>query len=139
MTEEILNYLLSFASLILGTGWLFTWRANKKKANGEATQAEGEGWAVQQKVYRQTIEDMNGICERIREDRNHLREDRDLLRNENEALRKKYKEMEDKMDKMQSELERHERMIEALTPFLCGKPACLTREKVTLENNENDD
>lgn len=134
MTGEILNYLLSFASLILGTGWLFTWRANKKKANGEAAQAEADGWAAQQKVYQQTIEDMNGICERIREDRNHLRDDRNMLRDENEALQKKYKEMEGKMDKMQDEITRLDRMVESFTPMLCGNPTCMKRIKLDVDD-----
>ena len=137
MNGDFLNYLLSFASLILGTGWIFTWRAYKRKANGEAIQVEADGWAKQQAVYQKTIDDLEGICDRIREDRNHLRDDRNMLRDENEELRKKYNEMEKRMNKMQEEVMRLERMIESLTPFLCGK-ACTNRTTITIDDDKDD-
>ena len=130
-----LEFLLALATLVLGTGWLFTYRAFKRKANGEATQVEADGWAKQQEVYQKTIEDMQGICDRIREDRNHLRDDRNMLREDNDEMRKKYKTMEEQMDKMQQEIIRLERMIEGLTPLLCGSPTCLKRIKVDVEGN----
>ena len=137
MTGEMMNYLLSFATLILGTGWLFTYKAYKRKNEGEATQAEADGWAKQQEVYKKTIVDLEGICDRIREDRNHLRDDRNMLRDENEALRQKYKDMEEKMNKMQDEIVRLDRMVESLTPFLCGNPTCIKRTRIEL-NDDNE-
>ena len=89
-----MEFLLAFATLILGTGWLFTYRAYKRKANGEATQVEAEGWKAQQDVYQQTIEDLKESCEYIKQDRNLLREENTALRAETEEWRSKYRELE---------------------------------------------
>lgn len=137
-----LEFLLGVATLVLGTGWLFTWKAYKRKNNGEATQAEAEGWSKMQEVYKKTIDDLNAICDEIREDRNHLRDDRNFLRKENEELRAKYNEMENEIMSLKKDLARQGRKIEALSPFLCGVVGCVNRTKVDLQeqipNEENE-
>lgn len=109
-----MEFILSISSLLLGTGWLFTWRAFKKKANGEAVQAEAIGWESQQKVYQNTIADLEKSCEFIRKDRDLLRKENEELRKENMELRKRVGTLEDKLLEMQKDIARNGRRIEAL-------------------------
>ena len=62
----------SIVTIILGGGWFVYYRANKMKAYGEA-------WESQQRVYQNTIADLEKSCE-------FIRNDRDLLRKENKNL-----------------------------------------------------
>lgn len=148
MSGELLNYLLSFASLILGTGWLFTYRASKRKANGEATQAEADGWKAQQDVYQQTIEDLKESCEYIKQDRNLLREENTALRVETEEWRNKYRELEEQfvefkkqqineMNTMRAELAKMGRKLEGVLPFTCGLAGCAKRTRVEIQDQTN--
>ena len=109
-----LEFLLALATLVLGTGWLFTYRAFKRKANGEATQVEADGWAKQQEVYQRTIGDLEKSCEFIRNDRDLLRKENEELRKENMELRKRISELEDKILYLQKDVARNGRRIEAL-------------------------
>lgn len=111
---EWTNFLLSAASLILGTGWIFTYRAYKRRNEGEATQAEADGWAKMQNVYQQTIDDLNASCNFIRNDRDILRRENDQLRNENAQLREKIFSLEKQMDELRKEIARQGRRIESL-------------------------
>lgn len=131
--------IVSVLTLLLGggIGWLFTLRQTRRKADGEAQQVVADSWKSVQDVYQQTIADLNGYCEDIRKDRNHLREERDTQRKESEVLRQKYLQMEDQIIKLKAAIARQGRKIEALTPFLCGVVACLNRSKVELKE-END-
>ena len=128
-----MEFVLGILTLVLGTGWIFTWRAYRRKNNGEATQAEAEGWLKQQEVYQNTIDDLDNICDKIREDRNHLREDREVLRAENDELRKKYNEMEEQMMELKRTLARLGRRIDGITPLICGKINCKSRIKINAE------
>lgn len=128
-----MEFVLGILTLVLGTGWIFTWRAYRRKNNGEATQAEAEGWLKQQEVYQKTINDLDGICDKIREDRNHLREDRELLRAENDELRKKYNDMEEQMMELKKTIARLGRRIDGITPLICGKINCKSRLKINAE------
>lgn len=134
-----MEFVLGLLTLILGTGWLFTYRAYRRKADGEAMQSESEGWKGIQDVYQQTINDLKGYCEDIRVDRNHLREDRDFLREENTEMRKKYNLMEDEIMGLKKQLARQGRKLEALTPFLCSVVGCVNRAKVSLSTIKSDD
>lgn len=135
-----MEFLLAVATLVLGTGWLFTYRAYRRKANGEATQSEADGWKAMQDVYQQTIADLQSYIEDIRKDRNHLREDRDKYRLENEEMREKINKLDDEILELKKDLARQGRKIEALTPFLCGVVGCMSRSKVDLheEHEQND-
>lgn len=110
-----MEFVLGIATLVLGTGWLFTYRAFKKRNEGEAMQAEAGGWEGQQRVYQNTIADLEKSCE-------FIRNDRDLLRKENEELRRENKELRDKINHLESvildirkDMARQGRRIESLT------------------------
>ena len=109
-----LEFILGFATLILGTGWLFTYRAFKRKNMGEAVQAESEGWAKQQEVYQHTIDDLEKTCDFIRKDRDVLRKENEELRKENMELRKRIGELEEKILDIQRDVARNGRRIEVL-------------------------
>lgn len=134
-----MEFVLGIATLVLGTGWIFTWRAYRRKSNGEATQAEADGWLKQQEVYQKTIDDLDGICDKIREDRNHLREDRELLRNENEELRNKINDMESQILDLTKKIARLGRRIDGITPLVCGKINCKQRLKFSVGDVDSDD
>lgn len=140
-----MEFVLGLLTLILGTGWLFTWRAHKKKNMGEAVQEEAKGWQEQQNTYRKTIEDLNGICDRIREDRDRVYEEKERQRKENEELRQNYVKMQKEILNMKesytkeiSDLRNGQARLgaklSAVSPFLCGRVGCLGRVKVTLDD-----
>ena len=140
-----MEFLLALATLILGTGWLFTYRAYKRKANGEATQVEADGWKAQQDVYQQTIEDLKESCEYIKQDRNLLREENTALRAETEEWRSKYRELEEQfaefkkqqineMNTMRAELAKMGRKLEGVLPFTCGLAGCARRTRVEIQD-----
>ncbi len=114
MNSEIYSIISTIITVLLGGGWFINWRANKRKTNGEATQAEADGWAKQQEVYQKTIADLERSCEFIRNDRNMLREENTNLHKENVALHEKINEMEGKMFEMQREISRLGRQVAAL-------------------------
>lgn len=141
-----MEFVLGLLTLILGTGWLFTWRAHKKKNMGEAVQEEAKGWQEQQNTYRKTIEDLNGICDRIREDRDRVYEEKERQRKENEELRQNYVKMQKEIESMRenytkqiADLRNGQARLGAklstISPFLCGRVGCLGRVKVTLDDN----
>ena len=109
-----MEFVLGLATLILGTGWLFTWRAFRKKNMGEATVAEASGWEAQQHVYQHTIEDLEKSCDFIRKDRDLLRKENEELRKENAELRKRIGGLEDKILELQKDVARNGRRIEAI-------------------------
>lgn len=129
--------IVSILTLLLGgsVGWLFTIRQMRRKADGEAQQVVADSWKSVQDVYQQTIQDLNGYMEDIRNDRNHFREERDKQRAENDELRKRYIEMENQILELKKIVARQGRKIEALSPFLCGVVACMTRKKVDIASD----
>jgi chromosome segregation ATPase len=130
------GFILGLLGIVTGGGvtWLFTIKAMKRKANGEATQVEVDAWKGLQDVYQQTIEDLNKYCEDLRNDRMHLREDRDSLRETNDELRRKYNEMEEEISKLKNTVARQGRKIEALLPFTCAVVGCTKRTNVDMNN-----
>lgn len=140
-----MEFILAVATLVFGTGWLWTYRAHKRKANGEATVVEADGWKAQQDVYQQTIEDLKQSCEYIKNDRNLLREENATLRAENEEWRNKYRELEeqfaefkkqqvDEMNTVRAELARQGRKLEGVLPFTCGLAGCGKRTRVEIQD-----
>ena len=110
----VMEFILGLATLLLGTGWLFSYRAYKKKTNGEANVAEAEGWIKQQEAYHKSIEEWRNTCEFIRKDRDELRKENEQLRKENKELRKRIGELEDKILDIQKGLARQGRRVEAI-------------------------
>ena len=132
------EFALALVTLIAGGGWFVTYKAYRRKQDGEATQSEAEGWKSIQDVYQQTIEDLKRYTEDIRNDRNHLKEDRDNLRKENNEIRAKYLLMEDQILNLRKDLARMGRRLEVLLPFTCGVAGCVKRKKVDIQENELD-
>ena len=141
-----MEFILSVATLVLGTGWIFTYRAYKRKNEGEAAEAEANGWKAQQDVYQQTIDDLKTSCEYIRADRNLLRDENKALRAETEEWRDKYKELERQFDIfkkeqgeaircLRDELARQGRKLESIFPFACGVAGCQNRTRVEIREN----
>lgn len=114
MYTEIYSIISTVITIVLGGGWFVYYRANKRKADGEATQSEADGWAKQQQVYQNTIKDLTESCEYIKQDRNLLREENTQLRKENNEYRMKINELEKTIFEMRKELSRQGRMIQAI-------------------------
>lgn len=133
--DWFVNVVIPFATLILGgsLGWIFHINAEKKKAEGEASQTNAEAAKSWQDVYQQTVDDLQKYCNDIRADRDHLRTDRNELRKENEEMRKKWKQMEDEIQELRQQVARNGRMVESMRPFLCAKLVCGERMKIDVE------
>ena len=141
MDMEIYSIINTIVSIFLGGGWFLHWKASRKKAEGEATQAETEGWKGMQELYQKTIADFDGYCE-------DMRKERSVLKTENNEMREKYKKMDDEILVLKRQISRQGRKIEALSPFLCGVVGCLNRKRVNIgviptgdgeeEENNND-
>ena len=111
---EWIEFVTGLVTVVLGTGWLFTYRAYKKKNEGEATQSEAGGWEAQQHVYQNTIADLEKSCNFIRNDRDMLRKENAELRKENRELRKKINELENTILQLKEDIARNGRRIKAL-------------------------
>ena len=119
---EIYSVITTIVTLITGGGWFIYYRANKRKANGEATQSEAEGWKKQQEVYESTIESQRTWYNRLKDDFNavvdensRLRKENEELRKENQLLRARINELESQFNDMRRDLARQGRRIEALS------------------------
>lgn len=111
---EWYSVLTTIISLIAGGGWFIYYRANKRKANGEATQSEAEGWRKQQEVYESTIESQQNWYNKLKDDFNVVIEENSRLRRENNELRAKITEMENVIFELRKEQERQGRRLDAL-------------------------
>ena len=98
----------SIVTIILGGGWFVYYRANKMKAYGEA-------WESQQRVYQNTIADLEKSCEFIRNDRDLLRKENEELRKENRELRDKINHLEGVILEIRKDMARQGRRIESLS------------------------
>ena len=138
LMDWFVNVIVPFATLLLGgsLGWIFHINAEKKKAEGEASQTNAEAAKSWQDVYQQTVDDLQKYCNDIRTDRDHLRTDRNELRKENDEMRKKWKLLEDEIQELRQQVARNQRMVESMRPFLCGKVGCL--ERMTIELNQKE-
>lgn len=129
--------LIALISALTGGGLtgIFYWRANQRKAIGEAMHTEADAMKSAQEFYQKAMDDMTGITDRLRADRDHLREDRNEMREENEKLRKRQNELDEKVRQLEYDVARNGRMVESLRPFLCGRINCPDRTKVDLGSN----
>lgn len=140
-----LEFILSFTTLILGTGWLFTWRSHKRseeakarqeeeKANQEkatAKQQEADAFKAMQDTYQQTLEDVNKTLNEVRAERDHYKDERNELRKDNHEMRVR-------QDELESKVARLGRRLDCLSPFLCGRAGCMNRTKVSLMEDIDD-
>ena len=129
---DIYSIINTIVTIFLGGGWFIYYRANKQKAQGEATQAEAEGWKGMQELYQKTIADFDGYCE-------DMRKERSVLKTENTEMREKYKKMDDEILALKRQISRQGRKIEALSPFLCNVVGCLNRKRVNIGAIQSDD
>lgn len=111
---DIYSIINTIVTVFLGGGWFIYYKANKKKANGEATTAEANGWEAQQHVYQHTIDDLEKSCDFIRQDRDLLRKENEELRKENRELRKEVGDLRSQQEDMKRDIARMGRRIEAL-------------------------
>ena len=116
---------------------VFYWRANRRKAEGEAKQTEADAMKSVQDVYQQALADQQKYITQLRETRDNLVADREEMRRENNELRKRLNDMDDKVRKLEKEIDRNAKMIISLRPFLCGRLDCHDRISVELSNDEN--
>lgn len=129
---ELYSIINTIVTIFLGGGWFIYYRANKQKAQGEATQAEAEGWKGMQELYQKTIADFDGYCE-------DMRKERSVLKTENNEMREKYKKMDDEILVLKRQISRQGRKIEAISPFLCNVVGCLNRKRVNIGAIQSDD
>ena len=144
-----MEFVLSVATLILGTGWLFTWRAHKRQENAKAMQEEASAKQVEadafksmQDAYQQMHDDLLKRLDEVCGERDGYKDERDEERRANKEMRDKYIELEDKMTKMdiqyKKDISRLGRRIDVLSPFLCAVVGCMHRKKVTLTDDIDD-
>jgi hypothetical protein len=129
---DIYSIINTIVTVFLGGGWFIYYRANKQKAEGEATQAEAQGWKGMQELYQKTIADFDGYCE-------DMRNERKVLKEENTEMRERYKKMDDEILALKRKISRQGRKIDALSPFLCGVVGCLNRKRVNIGVIPTDD
>ena len=130
------DLLLSIATLVMGGGWVFTYRAYKREADGRATQSEAEGWAKMQEVYQKHIEDISEITDKVREERDIEIERNEKLRHEYDEMRAKYNELENQILDLRKELNRQGRKLEVILPFTCSVAGCSNRTRVELQEQD---
>jgi C-terminal processing protease CtpA/Prc len=144
-----MEFVLSVATLILGTGWLFTWRAHKRQENAKAMQeeasakqVEAEAFKSMQDAYQQMHDDLLKRLDEVCGERDGYKDERDEERKANKEMRDKYIELEDKMTKMdiqyKKDISRLGRRIDVLSPVLCAVVGCMHRKKVTLTDDIDD-
>ena len=136
MTFDWGGFLLGILGLIFGgaSAWLFTFKAMRRKADGESQQVVADSWKSVQDVYQQTIDDLNKYCEDIRHDRSVIHDENVKLREENAKLREKYNDMEEQIMELRKELARQGRKLESMLPFTCGLAACANRSRVEFQD-----
>lgn len=139
---DIYSIVNTIVTLFLGGGWFIYYRANKRKANGEASQAEAEAFKSMQDAYQQMHEDVLNRLKEVCDERDHYKDERDEERKANIELRKKYNELDERMTNLdlqyKRDISRLGRRIDVLSPFLCGVAGCMHRKKVSLMENIDD-
>ena len=144
-----MEFVLSVATLILGTGWLFTWRAHKRQENAKAMQEEASAKQVEadafksmQDAYQQMHDDLLKRLGEVCGERDNYKDERDEERKANKEMREKYVELENRMTQMdlqyKKDISRLGRRIDVLSPFLCAVAGCMHRKKVTLTEDIDD-
>lgn len=139
---DIYSIINTIVTVFLGGGWFIYYKANKRKAEGDAKSSEAQANKEAQEYYNITLADVNKTLADVRAERDRYHNERDEERKVNDEMRKKYTEIEDRMDKMDREykdkISRLGRRIDVLSPFLCGVAGCMLRKKVSLMENIDD-
>ena len=130
-TVEIYSVFTSILTIVCGGGWFIFYRANKRKANGEASQAEAEGWKAMQDLYQQTIADFKEYSE-------DMRTERQVLKKENSDMYDKYKKLDEELIQLRRLVSRQGRKIDAMSPMLCSVMNCSKRQKVNVSLLQED-
>ena len=143
MLFEYISAISTLLTVFTGGGWFIYYRANKRKAMGEAAQSEAEANKLAQEYYNKTLEDANKTIQEVRAERDHYKDDRNNLEKENDEIRKKYTILEEQLSNIaidyKKAIAKLEQKIDALSPFLCGVVGCLHRKRVNiLEETEQD-
>ena len=144
-----MEFVLAIATLILGTGWLFTWHAHKRQENAKAMQEEASAKQVEadafksmQDAYQQMHDDLLKRLDEVCGERDGYKDERDEERRANKEMREKYVELENRMTQMdlqyRKDISRLGRRIDVLSPFLCAVVGCMHRKKVTLTDDIDD-
>ena len=142
---SLTEILLSVITAISAGGWWISWKSARRKASGEATQSEAEGWAKMQEVYQEHIKDMAEITQKVRDERDHERERKQQIRHEFEEMRDKYIELERQILDMRKhheaeildlrkDIARQSRELEVVNFFSCCLTNCHNRRRVDLKN-----
>ena len=144
-----MEFVLAIVTLILGTGWLFTWHAHKRQENARANQeeaaakqTEADAFKSMQDAYQQMHDDLLKRLDEVCGERDNYKDERNEERRANKEMRDKYLELEDRMVKMdiqyKKDISRLGRRIDVLSPFLCAVVGCMHRKKVTLTDYLDD-
>lgn len=128
---DVYSIINTIITIILGGGWFIYYNANKRKANGEASQAEADGWKAMQDLYQQTIADFKEYSE-------DMRTERIVLKKENSEMYVKYKKLDEELSQLRRLVSRQGRRIDAMQPFLCSVAGCVRRQKVILTDEIDD-
>ena len=112
---DFYGIITTITTILASGGWFIYYKANKRKANGEAAQAEADGWKRQQEVYQTTIEDQQKYYDHLKADFNAVMEENTQLRKENNELRQKVNDLEDLVYDLKKEISRLGRRVEALS------------------------
>lgn len=146
---EWMEFILSVATLVLGTGWLFTYRAHKRQENAKADQEEAtakqgaaDAFKSMQDAYQQMHEDVFNRLKEVCDERDHCKDERDEERKANKELQGRVKELDERMTNLdlqyKRDISRLGRRLDCLSPFLCGVAGCLHRTKVSLMEEIDD-
>ena len=134
-----MEFILAIATLILGTGWLFTWRAHKRQENAKARQSELEATKTEQDMYQEMLTDVrehnevlrkfnreiSAECEQLR---TRIAENEKRIREQDEKIR----EQDGKLSAQENKIATLEHRLELMTDMMCGKSNCQQRTKVFL-------
>lgn len=134
MTEIIIALL----SALTGGGLtaIITWRATRRKAEGEAAQTEADAMKSIQDVYQQALEDQQKYIAILQDTRDHLVNDREEMRRENMDLRKRLNDMDEKMRQLERDVDNNRKMMASMKHLLCGRLACQQRTNVDISNTD---
>lgn len=140
-----MEFVLAVATLVLGTGWLFTWRAHKRQENAKARQSELEATKTEQDMYQEMLEDVRGHNDVLRKFNKEISEECEMLRQRITENEKCIREQDDKIRKQDEKLREQENKIatlehrlELVTDMMCGKSNCQQRTKVFLSPVDDD-
>lgn len=149
MDMDVYSIVNTVVTLFLGGGWFIYYKANKRKADGEATQQEAEGWAKMQEVYQKHIADMAEITDKVRDERNRaldenkeLREKYNAIENSILELKKEQerqisdlkREYESQISELRNEVSRFGRKLGNALHLTCGVAGCTKRKRVTFDD-----